>query len=201
MLGQHCIGMFSRHVWNNISLDNYLCNVCPECTNSFSQEKNQYNVVCMCQHCTRKLHVQCWPISHGQQPTLCKGINSIILAHSWQKTFLSKITQTMLCLPSWENIAYNYARVFFLIKLQASGLQLYLKRDSGTGVFLQILWNFLEPYFYRTPPDNCFCIGQLYTQCCPNMYETTLHKKITCTILALSTHQWFQRKITFTIFF
>ena len=28
------------------------------------------------------------------------------------------------------------ARVSFLIKLQASGLQLYLKRDSGTGVFL-----------------------------------------------------------------
>ena len=28
------------------------------------------------------------------------------------------------------------ARVSFLLKLQASDLQLYLKRDSGTGVFL-----------------------------------------------------------------
>ena len=28
------------------------------------------------------------------------------------------------------------ARVSFLIKLQTSGLQLYLKRDSGIGVFL-----------------------------------------------------------------
>ena len=34
------------------------------------------------------------------------------------------------------------ARVSFLIKLQASGLQLYQKRDSGTGVFLRILRNF-----------------------------------------------------------
>ena len=31
-----------------------------------------------------------------------------------------------------------------LIKLQASDLQLYQKRDSGTGVFLWMLWNFLE---------------------------------------------------------
>ena len=30
----------------------------------------------------------------------------------------------------------------FLIKMQAWGLRLYLKRDSGTGVFLWILWNF-----------------------------------------------------------
>ena len=28
------------------------------------------------------------------------------------------------------------ARVSFLIKLPVSGVQLYLKRDSGTGVFL-----------------------------------------------------------------
>ena len=28
------------------------------------------------------------------------------------------------------------ARVSFLIKMQALSLQLYLKRDSGTGVFL-----------------------------------------------------------------
>ena len=33
-------------------------------------------------------------------------------------------------------------RASFLIKLQTSGLQLYSKTDSGTGVFLWILWNF-----------------------------------------------------------
>ena len=34
------------------------------------------------------------------------------------------------------------ARAYFLIKLQPSGLQLYLKRDSGAAVFLWILQNF-----------------------------------------------------------
>ena len=33
------------------------------------------------------------------------------------------------------------ARVSFLMKSQASDLQLYWKRDFGTGVFLWILWN------------------------------------------------------------
>ena len=30
------------------------------------------------------------------------------------------------------------------------------KRDSGTGVFLWILWNFYEHLFHRTPLDDCF---------------------------------------------
>ena len=34
------------------------------------------------------------------------------------------------------------ARASLLIELQASGLQLYLKRDSGTDVFLWISRNF-----------------------------------------------------------
>ena len=42
------------------------------------------------------------------------------------------------------------ARISFLIKLQASSLQLYQKRDSGTGVFLWTLRNFSEHLFYRT---------------------------------------------------
>ena len=36
----------------------------------------------------------------------------------------------------------TFARASFLIKLQAWDLQLYLKRGSGTGVFLRILRNF-----------------------------------------------------------
>ena len=32
--------MFSKQVWDNIAMDNYLCNVGPECTDTFSQEKN-----------------------------------------------------------------------------------------------------------------------------------------------------------------
>ena len=30
-----------------------------------------------------------------------------------------------------------------------------LKKDSGAGVFLWILRNFWEHFFYRTPPDDC----------------------------------------------
>ena len=36
-------------------------------------------------------------------------------------------------------------------------LQLYLKRDCGTDVFLWVLWNFQEQSFYRTPTNDCFC--------------------------------------------
>ena len=42
------------------------------------------------------------------------------------------------------------ARVSFLIKLQAT----LLKKESGTGVFLLILLNFQEHFFYRTPLDT-----------------------------------------------
>ena len=38
----------------------------------------------------------------------------------------------------------NYARIFFVIKLQATVLQVYSKRNSKTGVFLWILRNFSE---------------------------------------------------------
>ena len=43
----------------------------------------------------------------------------------------------------------------FLEISQNWGLQLYKKRDSGTGVFLWILWNFQEHLFYRTPLGDC----------------------------------------------
>ena len=48
------------------------------------------------------------------------------------------------------------ARVSFSLKLQASGLKLYLKRDSSTGVFLWIFQNFQKHFFSRTPMDECF---------------------------------------------
>ena len=41
----------------------------------------------------------------------------------------------------------NYARIFFVIKLQATVLQVYSKRNSKTGVFLWILRNFSEHQF------------------------------------------------------
>ena len=54
----------------------------------------------------------------------------------------------------------------------ASGLRpaTLLKRDSGTGVFLWILWHFYEHLFYRTPPGDCFYkkildMSQKYSLC------------------------------------
>ena len=37
------------------------------------------------------------------------------------------------------------------------GLQPYSKRDSDTGVFLRILWNFWEQLFHRTTLGDFFC--------------------------------------------
>ena len=51
-----------------------------------------------------------------------------------------------------------FARVTFLIKLQAWGLQLYEKGGSGTGVFLWILWNFQEHLFEKTALGGCVCL-------------------------------------------
>ena len=43
------------------------------------------------------------------------------------------------------------------------------------------------------------CIGILSSQCCPNTYEITLHKKITCTMLVQSTQTCFRKKMTYTM--
>ena len=42
-------------------------------------------------------------------------------------------------------------------------------------------------------------IGILASQCCPNLSESTLHKEITCTMLAQSAQTYFRRKKTYTI--
>ena len=62
----------------------------------------------------------------------------------WKETVFPRCFVKKLFLEISHNSQENTcARVSFLIKLQAWGLQLYLKRDSGTGVFLLIfLWNF-----------------------------------------------------------
>ena len=53
----------------------------------------------------------------------------------------------MLFLKVSQNSQENTcARVSFLLKLQALGLQLCLKRDSGTGEISK------DSFFYKTPP-------------------------------------------------
>ena len=65
------------------------------------------------------------------------------------KKVLLKISQN-----SQENTC---ARASFLIKLQASGLQIYLKRDSGTGTFPCVLRNFQEHLFLENVSGGCCC--------------------------------------------
>ena len=60
--------------------------------------------------------------------------SSLTRRFSGKKMFLN-ISQS-----SHENS--TSARVSFLIKLRDLALQLYLKKESGTGVFLRILQNF-----------------------------------------------------------
>ena len=56
------------------------------------------------------------------------------------------------------------ARVSFLIKFQASCLQLYLKRDSGTGFFLWIFRNFLEHLLLQNTSGGCFWLMRRFTK-------------------------------------
>ena len=90
------------------------------------------------------------------EPKLHKKLTSVMLVHSPQTAFHRKIIYNFVwtylvssrpevfCKKSVLRILQNSqentcVRVSFLIKLQASGLQLYSKRDSSTGVFLSIL--------------------------------------------------------------
>ena len=57
--------------------------------------------------------------------------------------------------------------------------------------------NFYEennPYSVVSTMLGQHCIGILFSQCCSNTSETTLHKKITCAILAPSAQIYFLRK-------
>ena len=65
---------------------------------------------------------------------------SILQKQSYRRCSVKKVFLE-ISQNSQENTC---ARVSFLIKLQAW--------DSGTGIFLWILQNFLEHLFYRTPP-------------------------------------------------
>ena len=91
--------MLSSSACANIAQESNLCYVDLLSMNNFARENNL--------QCYRNL---C-------RPTLRKRITSVILAHSGQKTFFSKITYTMLCLSGCcvyqtnttlhRNIAYS----------------------------------------------------------------------------------------------
>ena len=87
------------------------------------------------------------------------------MSRSWFGILIAKFRSSRPDVFCEKSVLRNFAKFtgkhlcqsLFLIKLQPWGLQLYLIRDSGTGVFLWILQNFSEQLFRRTPPDDCFC--------------------------------------------
>ena len=63
-----------------------------------------------------------------------------------------------LCFDNFRNFAKLTGKHLHLSLFlnKVVGLQLYWKRNSGTGVFQWILQNFEEHLFYRTPPGDRF---------------------------------------------
>ena len=66
----------------------------------------------------------------------------------------------MLCK---KGVLENFT-ISFLMKFQASGLNLYWKRDSNTGVFLSIWWNFLRHLSLTNTYGYCFRTKGLFLQ-------------------------------------
>ena len=85
-----------------------------------------------------------------------QGVKKGCIWNEWVKSVHNPIFSVMR-----KSYFYKYRSIFFckyhfyysndFMKQKASGLQLYTKRDSNTGVFLWILRN-----FYRTPPGGYF---------------------------------------------
>ena len=77
-----------------------------------------------------------------------------------------------LCTEAGILLRCSLEKVFFTISqkftrkhpYQNSSLQLYHKKYSNTSVFLQILQNFPERFFFRTPSGDFFCLYFFHIQ-------------------------------------
>ena len=93
---------------------------------------------------------QTWVACSCNTHTLCNHIlirtrliKLLIRHQTLTKLYHTGVLYRKVFLEISQNSQKNTcARLFFLIKLQAWGLQLYEKRGSGTSVFLWILRNF-----------------------------------------------------------
>ena len=99
------------------------------------------NNMTKCIRCIRRNRIDIFGIILSQQS------EAVARTCSVKKVFL-KISQN-----SEENTC---TRVSFLIKLKASGLQLYKKRDSSTGFFLRILRIFYKHLLVQNTSGGCF---------------------------------------------
>ena len=85
-----------------------------------------------------------------------KSVKQMLLCYSWKVFIKLCIKVIAVTHNKWKvfqkQTFHLNSTIYLLLRCltekktqlykQASGLQLYLKRDSGTGVFLWILWNF-----------------------------------------------------------
>ena len=69
-------------------------------------------------------------------------------------------------------------------KVAVLNLELYQKRDTGTGIFLWIFRNFQEYLFYKTPLDDCFCCSTVFWTFSISQltYNRSSHQIILCSM-------------------
>ena len=136
--------MLSKYGWDNITQENYWCNIGTVNIVIFSQENN---------------HIQC--CLDLPEPTLHKKITCEMLVHSLQTTLHRKVIL---------NFVGIYLGQHCIRKCPCLRDNSYEENN---------LYNVVS-----TMPGQ-HCIRILSSQCCPNRSaETTLHKKITCALLA-----------------
>ena len=81
------------------------------------------------------------------------------IVHDYKYASLVRSSRPEVFLIILQNSQENTcAWVSFLIKLQASPCNFIKKRDSGTGVFLWIFWNFSDHFFLKNTSGGCICL-------------------------------------------
>ena len=138
---------------------------------------------------------QCFAISYFLLSQFFTDQEAVAQRYSVKKVFL-EISQNLL-----ENIC---ASVPFLIMLQDSGLQLYLKRDSGTGVFMRISWtSFLIKHLQWLLLSFVFIWSVIFTEV--NFFTVTTVSFINdvvfifCSYLIFSFTNWMIMQNAFTM--
>ena len=164
--------------------------------------------ICVGQHCTKKSLV------HNRQllweNNLFNFVSTMHRNNIGQKQQQHRNNMEQHCIEIlWSHCCSNTSEAELPKKITCA----MLAYNSWTTLHRKIIYNVVLSYVSQhcqwTMLCNLnnvvsiklekHCIGILYTLCCPNMSEATLHKKITSAILALSTQTCFCKKITYTV--
>ena len=185
-LVQHCIGTSYTQCCPNTSERTLHKKIngamlCQTTQSSFRWKITICNVVliCLSQHYTRKIPAYCWPILHKQFCTkkiynvvwicLCPHCTRKLPVQCWFKV------QEQLCNFAWASITQG--------NHLCNVCPWLTDNFYGENNLCNVVSTMLGQY----------CIGILSSQCWANTSERTLHKKITCAMLAQSAQQWFWR--------